>query len=160
MILFDTVFMLTMMNFTDFVKHDPAFYSISRQMKDRAVYVKNKKDEARIAREREDEPHRPGDTAASVDRLGTGGCLRLAACSLRLAPCSVLLAPCSLLVYLLLLAFPAVNSHQFANSQQHPPAHTAASPGMSPRKRSNSMVAGQLHERLFDERKGNPPMMR
>jgi hypothetical protein len=84
--------------FHDFVKHDLAFYSISRQMKDRATYVIAKKRGQEAAKKAEDAPHRPGDT----------------------------------------------------NATGPPPGVPRAGAGVSPRQRANSIVGGQLHNRLFD----------
>lgn len=90
-----------LLSFHDFVKHDLAFYSISRQMADRAAYVAAKKREQEAtekAKKANKEEPQPSETNV-----------------------------------------PGVEG---------PPSGTSSP--RSPRGRSNSIVGGQLHVRLFD----------
>lgn len=100
-----------LLSFHDFVKHDLAFYSISRQMADRAAYVTAKKREkekakkTRTAKTEEEEPQ-PGVTNAIM---------------------------------------PGLAGSATGTGPPHSP-HSLR----SPRNRANSIVGGQLHQRLFD----------
>ena len=61
-----------LLSFHDFVKHDLAFYTISRQMADRAAYVAAKRKREREASTKDkEEPHQPVDTLANVPAVGT-----------------------------------------------------------------------------------------
>lgn len=54
-----------MLSFLDFVRHDLAFYSISRQMKDRRLYVTEQRKAAAEAAAIEDKKDKPSPDAAS-----------------------------------------------------------------------------------------------
>ena len=61
-----------LLSFHDFVKHDLAFYTISRQMADRAAYVAAKRKREREASNKDkEEPHQPDDTSVTVPAVGT-----------------------------------------------------------------------------------------
>jgi hypothetical protein len=67
-----------LLSFHDFVKHDLAFYSISRQMADRAAYVTAKKREQeeveKVEKAKKKEEPQPGQTNVSEKQIrGSGG---------------------------------------------------------------------------------------